>query len=219
MRALAAAVTFAALGSAAVVALGPLPTAGAEPASSRIVDRTLSCAVGARAGVRSVTVHARTGLRDLDDRSKWKQLASLSLRDSYSSFASVAAGNPVADLAPGVPARPERVTMAVAPTCRAAERIPLSAKRLSRASASQLGDTYDCLAGMRVLVRVRGVFRSPTSLRLRRFVYGRTSLVAVGTVRHGYVAVRSAAGKPLAYAEVLESGKARVFTARSCVED
>jgi hypothetical protein len=44
-------------------------------------------------------------------------------------------------------------------------------------------------------------------------------LVASGTVLEGFLAVRSAAGKPLAYAEVFETGKTRLFTAGSCVED
>jgi hypothetical protein len=192
------------------------PSASAEPAASRVIDRTLSCAVGARAGVRSVAVRAQTGTRHIEDRSKWKFLASAGVGDPYASFAGVSAGNPVADLAPGVPARPERLYVVAGRTCKAAARIALSATGLACASASPLGDTYDCGPGSRVLVRVRGVFRSPTSLNLKRYS-GRDS---AGGSRHGSArVVRSSSGKPLAYAEVLESGNARLFTARSCVED
>jgi hypothetical protein len=195
------------------------PTAGGESTASRIVDRTLSCPVGARAGVRAVTVRGQAGVRDIEDRSKWKFLASATVSDVYAPFAGVNAGNPVADLAPGVPARPERLWIATDPTCRSTARIPFTRSGLSRASATQLGNSYDCRPGNRVLVRVRGVFRSPTSLRVRRLPHGITRLVASGTIREGFLAVRSAAGKPLAYAEVFETGKTRLFTAGSCVED
>jgi hypothetical protein len=195
------------------------PLAGAEPAASRIVDRTLSCPVGARAGVRAVTVRGQAGVRDIEDRSKWKFLASATVSGEYAPFAGVNAGNPVADLAPGVPARPERLWIATDPTCRSTARIPFTRSGLYRASATQLGNSYDCRPGSRVLVRVRGVFRSPTSLRVRRLPHGITRLVASGTIREGFLAVRSAAGKPLAYAEVFETGKTRLFTAGSCVED
>jgi hypothetical protein len=195
------------------------PTAGGESTASRIVDRTLSCPVGARAGVRAVTVRGQAGVRDIEDRSKWKFLASAMVSDVYAPFAGVNAGNPVADLAPGVPARPERLWIATGPTCRSAARIPFTRSGLSRASAGQLGNSYDCRPGNRVLVRVRGVFRSPTSLRVRRLPHGITRLVASGTIREGFLAVHSAAGKPLAYAQVFESGRVNLFTARSCVED
>jgi hypothetical protein len=141
------------------------PSASAEPAASRVIDRTLSCAVGARAGVRSVAVRAQTGTRHIEDRSKWKFLASAGVGDPYASFAGVSAGTPVADLAPEFRRSPERLYIVAGRTCNAAARIALSATGLARASASPLGDTYDCRPGTRVLVRVRGVFRSPTSLK------------------------------------------------------
>lgn len=203
----------------ALVGAATQPVAGAEPAASRIVDRTLSCPVGIRAGVRAVSVRGQAGVRDIEDRSKWKFLASATVSDEYAPFAGVNAGNPVADLAPGIPARPERLWIAAGSTCRAVARIPFTKRGLSRASAGRLGDSHECRPGSRVLVRVRGVFRAPTSLRVRRLPHGITRLVAAGTVREGFLAVRSAAGEPLAYAEVFESGKTRLFTAPSCVED
>jgi hypothetical protein len=194
-------------------------SASAEPVASRIIDRTLSCSVGSRAGVRSVTVSAHTGTRLLGDRSQWKLLAGVGASDQYASFAGVSAGNPLADLAPGVPAQPQRLYVAARPTCRTVARIPLTATGLARATASPLEDRYDCLPGRRVLVRVRGIFRAPTSLKPKRYADGVAQLAAAGTVERGWLAVRSQAGKPLAYAEVFGSGKARIFIARSCVQD
>lgn len=202
---------------AAVMTLSP-PSAGAEPGAARVIDRTYSCSVEARAGVREVQVQANAGVRWIEDRSQWKRLASAGVSSSVAGLGSVSAGNP---LAPenGFRFPPQRLGIPVGSKCRTAPRIPLSKAGLSGGAASQLGDTYDCVAGSRVLVRVRGVFRAPTSLKLKRYSGGVTQLAAAGTVTQGYLAVRSAEGKPLAYAEVLASGKASLFTARSCVED
>jgi hypothetical protein len=72
----------------------------------------------------------------------------------------------------------------------------------------------------RVIVRVRAVFRGPTSLRTYRD-FGRrllaTPLAAVA--REAQLAVRTPAGKRVMYADVIESGKARLFTAGGCVAD
>jgi hypothetical protein len=192
--------------------------ASAEPAASRIIDRTLSCSVALRAGVRKLEVQANAGLRLLEDRSKWKYLAGAGVGDSEASLGYVSAGNPKAP-ENGFTFPPERLGISERPKCRAAARIPFSRAGLAGGSASQLFDRYDCFPGGRVLVRIRAVFRSPTSLRRKRYQGGTFQLVAAGTVAKGQVAVRTLAGKPLAYAEVFESGTARLFTASSCVED
>jgi hypothetical protein len=62
-----------------------------------------------------------------------------------------------------------------------------------------------------VLIRIRGEFRSPTSLQRGEFT--------AAPLKSGYLAVRSEAGKPLVYAEVFDSGKARLFLAANCVRD
>ncbi|CAN5181547.1 hypothetical protein BH09ACT13_BH09ACT13_03570 [soil metagenome] len=194
------------------------PTAAAQPAASRVIDRTYSCSVEARASVREVQVQANAGVRWIEDRSQWKRLAGAFVSDSVTGLGYVSAGNP---LAPenGFRFPPQRLGIPAGSKCRAAARIPLSRAGLTGGPASQLGEAYDCVAGSRVLVRVRGVFRAPTSLKLKRYSGGVTALAAAGTVTQGYVAVRSGDGKPLAYADVLASGKASLFTARSCVED
>jgi hypothetical protein len=203
-----------------LIAAAWLPVAAADPAASRIVDRTLTCAVGLFAGVREAKVGAGSGTRLLEDRSKWLSLADAGVGDSRGSFVSVAAGNPLApDRRSGVVFPEWRLWIRVDDTCRSAPRIPFSRTGLAGGAASQLHDDYDCVSGGRVVVRVRAVFRAPTTLRRTTDRNGQRYLRAAGTMRQGFVAVRSAAGKPLAYAEVFESGKARLFTAGSCVED
>lgn len=101
--------------------------------------------------------------------------------------------------------------------CRASRaHVPLSARGLMGGAAGALGDSYDCFPPRRVLVRVRAVFRSRTSLRLNS-VTGH--LFTRTPVREVSLAVRTSSGKPLAYAAALESGKARVFAAPGCLPE
>jgi len=195
------------------------PSASAEPLQSRVIDRTFSCSVAARAAVRSVEVGARTGTRLLEDRSQWKFLASAVVRDSQTTFAYVSAGNPAAELAPGIPARPERLGFDATRVCTTTRPIPFTRSGLAGDGASPLEDRYDCAPGRRVIVRVRAVFRSPATLRPRSYAGGVRQLAAVGTVTSAEVAVRTAAGKPLAYVDVAASGRARIFVAPGCVSD
>jgi hypothetical protein len=57
------------------------------------------------------------------------------------------------------------------------------------------------------------VLRAPASLRGTEFLSSHVP------IREARIAVRTLAGQPLSYAEVRESGKATLFTARRCVPD
>lgn len=191
-------------------------SAGAEPTASRVVDRTVVCAIGKRAGVRKVEVHARTGTRLYGDRTKWKFLADASVYDgsTYPALTWMAAGWPP-DFEPGQ--QPSTVTLSMAVRCRQTlTRVPLTTKGLTGFAASPLDDEYQCVVPKRVLVRVKATYRAPTSLRLNR-KWG--TLEARGVVREGVVAVRTETGKPIALATVNESGKARLYVADHCEPD
>lgn len=213
MRRLQAALVVAA--TALTGALGP--PAGAAPAGSLTVDRTVVCSIGMRAGVRKVEVHARSGTRLFADPAKWKFLASTSIRDP--SFvgrdaAWIAAGWPPA-LEQGQ--EPSRVTLSVAVRCQPTTApVPLTARGLSGFPASPLEDEYHCIVPRRVLVRVRATFRAPTTLRPNRR-WG--TLEGRGVVREGVLAVRTESGAPVALATVHESGKARLYVADRCRPD
>ena len=98
--------------------------------------------------------------------------------------------------------------------CKAAPKpIPLSTRGLSGGAAGQFGDQYKCLLSGPVLIRLRALFVEPTTLTLDR---ARTFYSANGRIANAHVAVRTATGKPLAYAQTLESGKARILTSREC---
>jgi hypothetical protein len=205
------------LAAAALATLMATSSATSAPARdtapSRVIDRTVSCSVfnGAPGRVADITVTA--GVRLYSDRSKWMHLASASTLGG-----GVSAGSPLFDRDPGFPNDPARLHFR--DECRQTRAIPLSKGGLSGGAASQLGEEYRCHPGRRVLVRIRAVFRDPTTLRLRRLAGQKTpgrTYLADGTVVSAQVAVRSNAGKSLAYAEVFETGKARLFTAPNCL--
>ncbi len=218
MRALAAALSAGALAAAM---LGSQQRAGAEPAASKIVDRTVSCAVGLTGGIHEVEVTANTGTRMLGKRSVWKYLAGAGVEDfGTRAQGDVSAGNPLPPPAPGFPAGSERLSFSAPPLCRSAPRIVLTKTGLAPAAVSGIppnpGEGIDCYPGKRVLIRVRGIFSAPTSLHVKRYQNQPGLLAASGTIVVGYLAIHSVSGKPLAYAEVFQNGKAQLFTARSC---
>jgi hypothetical protein len=184
----------------------------------RVVDRTFSCAVAAAAGIRTIDVSAVSGYREPAAPAEWAWQPGAWVFDrAGSTLVTLTAGEQT------VQADQHRVPMlAVTPTkCRPAKRIAFSRRDLTGGTASQLQgtDQYECRAGGgRVLVRVRAVFRAPTTFTRQRY-QGRAILATPpeAVVREGKVAVRTLAGKPLMYADLRESGSARLFTAASCV--
>ena len=199
----------------AAVAVSPRPSEGAQSAKSRIVDRTLVCSIPTFAGVRKISVRAQSGLRDFDQPSRWKALASFSLITGSditgTGIAGSQAGAPKPELAPS------GTLWAYTKVCRVqSTRVPLSVKGLRGGAVGQLGDEYDCAVPRRIVVRIRGVLGRPASLRFDARNRVQSTNVPV---QAAYLVARTQAGTPLAYAEVFESGKARVFTAWRCVED
>ena len=218
---------------AATSVLLPSPaTARAEPtaAATKVIDRTLVCAVGLVGGIHQIYVQANVGTRVPGNPAAWRYLASagvasriVSYGDEYTLFvhyslAGVSAGDPLRP--DGFKALPERLTFLPGSGCRSAQRIPFSRSGIVARRVGGLTDQYiSCYPGTRVVVRIRGTFAAPT--RLRRVFFSAQAdptvhLVAAGAVVHGELAVRSATGKPLAYAEVFQNGKAKLFTSRSC---
>jgi hypothetical protein len=100
-------------------------------------------------------------------------------------------------------------------TCRASARqVPLGSGGLEGGTAGRLGDAFDCTSPRTVLVRVRAVLTSPGTLKGHDIF-----LLTTSPVREAAVAVRTESGKPLVYAQVLQSGKTRLFTAKGCLPD
>ena len=205
-----------------------------SPAASRIIDRAFLCTntVSERA-VREINLAATTGFRDSDG---WEWLADAwigntgttptklgpnerglrhTVHTHWGLNFSAGAGPPPKDPAVYQVERRFGIWSKWAKACKPASkrRIPLSARGLSGGVADYFGDAFDCPAPRRVFVRTRGIFRTPSSLQLDR---ESLNLTTDAPVQRASFAVRTTSGKPLAFASVNESGKARIFTAASC---
>lgn len=217
MRPALALVAALAVASAPSVSTGGSTTA----APSRLVDRTFSCSVGSTLGARILKVSARSGFRAPETPRKWKWLADAGLGGRDGSYVFVSAGAPPPPpLAANSP--PWRWLQVELGRCSSSRvRVPLSPGGLTGGAADQIGsDRYECRAPSRVLVRVRALFQVATTLRRQRR-YGKSWLTTAtaAVAREASFAVRTPTGKPIAFAEVVESGKARLFTAPRCAPD
>ena len=201
----------------------------ASAPSAGAIDRTLLCATAPRGGVYEIEARAHRGIRE--GPSRWKQLPfavvgsggtagranSPALFDN--SLAWISAGRATATTTVDTEFMAVPVsalgTLAVKAGCRTTKTpVPLTPTGLEGGATSPFGDELDCSSPRRVLVRVRAVLGAPTSLRKRG-----TLLKTTIPVKEARLAVRTQNGKPLVYAEVFESGKARLFTAPGCVPD
>ncbi len=169
-----------------------------------MLDRTYRCAVGVEGGLRSLNVYAQTGVRDLERPATWKTPPNFAAIPSQNTQFRVWAGGAVSESP-----TPWVDTLILIGCPRVSASVPLVTRGLSGGRASQFGDRYQCPAPRTVLLRVRVEFTRPVSV-------GRTTRVPV---RAASLAVRTASGRPIAYADVHESGRARLFAADSCVPE
>jgi hypothetical protein len=218
---------------AALFAAVPLvqPSGGAAPAApAAVIDRTLLCStLSAGGGFYQFEIRAQDGIRE--NRTTWRSLAFASARAGRitigpsqleDSLAWAGAGRvshttnlEEYDVMSPYPAQTHGTLALNQKLCtRSRARVRLTAKGLEGGRAGPLGVEYDCEAPRRVLVRVRATLRRRAPVyRDRHFVKTKANL------KNAYLAIRTRSGKPLAFAAVFESGKARLFTASSCIAD
>jgi hypothetical protein len=212
-------------------ALPLLPASVQATPPNRVVDRTLLCSTVLAGGARDIEVkgHRGTGRSG----STWIRPA----------FASVTSGpatnggpqnptildNSLVWMTAGRPSAASTLveehllsdlyrtqvwgTLAVnARLCRLTKaRVTLSPQGLQGGALGPFEDGFSCATSRRVVVRVRAVLATAGVLRSFRS-FGRTTV----PIREGKFVVQTEAGRRLAYAEVFESGRARLFTAGSC---
>jgi hypothetical protein len=172
----------------------------ASGASTRIVDRTVLCSTVMQGGIHLVSIQAR-GAAGAGATQQGPSL-SASTGFAYDVLASASTGS---------------VALTGARCVATRARVSLTARRLKGGPVLSWQE-YDCEAPRRVLVRIRAVFREPTTLESNReLAYER--LVANGDVAEAALAVRTQAGRPLGFATLAASGKVRLFAAASCSED
>jgi hypothetical protein len=207
--------------------------ASAETGASRIVDRTLLCATSLSGGVYEIEASSYAGTRE--GRSKWARLpfAVATTGDEASatevlknSLVWISAGRPHAETQLGdyrdVGGAPVPTafygTLAVSRRCRTiSTRIQLTSVGLTGGRVGQLGESFACGVPRRVLVRVRAVFESPTTLKGIDITTGSDPYLLTSTpVREARLAVRTQSGKPLVYATVAASGRSTLHTGKGC---
>jgi hypothetical protein len=195
---------------------------------SRVVDRTVVCAAQLNGGIYEVEIRAQSGA--VRKGSRWDKPAFAIVKTGNVGSAAQALDDAVAWVVGGAPTGaaslvqtmvgityPVRTwgTLATASRCKVSRARPaLSAKGLQPAFVDALGTVFDCATPRRFLVRIRAELAASSPLRNRRGYVGTTT-----TVREGRIVVATPAGKRLAYAEVASSGRARLFTAPSCMPD
>ena len=207
----------------AVAALAGGSAARAEPEAPRVLDRTFACALSPRGGLYIVEARAHSGTRL---QGTWAKLPYAGLRSG--NFGGVS-GNMLAWVTSGKPTSTTTVdqdfdafdvrtfgTVGVRRDgCRAvADPIPLTRAGLRGGAIGALGAAYDCPSSRQVVVRFRAVLAA-----LGRLRQGDDYFTVHIPVLEAKLAVRTAAGKPLAYATVSGTGKATLFTARTCIPD
>ena len=196
------------------------PAARAERNATRVLDQTFTCAVTLRGGAYLLGARAHSGTRL---QGRWAKLP-------YASFRTGLAGDDaLAWVTSGKPSAMTTVdndydtfdvrtygTVGVRrELCRATSiNVPLTSTGLQGGGAAPLGDEFECFAPKQVVVRVRAVLAATGRLRQRD-----DFLTTHVPVRAAQLAVRTLTGKPLAFAEVVESGKAKLFAARGCTVD
>jgi hypothetical protein len=192
-----------------------------EAAASRI-DHTLLCSVSNR----EVEVRAHAGFRE---GSTWQNLAFAIVRTGFVTSRAMVLDDALAWVSAGRTAHETNLENEGAAlsaqyygtlaenrgACRpVSRRVPLTAKGLRGGPVGILARQFDCAAPSRVLVRLRAVPLSPAP-----FFRDGKHLKTRGDLASGSFAVRTMSGRPLAFATVSESGKARLFTARTCTEE
>jgi hypothetical protein len=204
----------------AAAVLAALGGRAAEGQPSRVLDRTYACRVELGGGLYAIHVSAHAGMRT---GKQWAKLPYVGVRTGN---ATISTGNLLAWATAGRPGAATTMdldfwsfgglgTVGVRRTlCRAAStRIPLSPAGLRGGPAPAIGSAYQCEAPRAVLLRIRAQLTSAAVPRGREI-----SSIHVPT-RTAQIAVRTTGGRSLAYGEVDESGKARLFISGTCEED
>jgi hypothetical protein len=171
----------------------------ADGQRSRIIDRTVACETGLSGGIREIEITASSAYKP------------------GTGHVSVDSGVFLSGTLAGV----GQTQLYLSPACRPMRTpIALTSRGLVGGVAGKLPESVDCATPRRVLLRVRGVFRSPVVLKRGRRPRP-PLLYAIGKVQDGAIAVRTLSGKPLAFAKLTGAGQVRVFAAipESCIPD
>lgn len=207
-------------------------TGPAEAAASvAVIDRTYACSTVILGGLYQIEARAHAGRRR---GSQWSKLPYAVV--STGGWAGTLIGNPYARenslawITAGTPSRDTTadlegetfpvqsggtlgVNKELCKPSRAA--LPLRSAGLRGGSAGGRGEAFDCDSPRQVVLRLKATVLSNAAFRERANVFLASNVV----VRRAELAVRTHAGRLLGYAEVSESGQARLFIAKGCTRE
>jgi hypothetical protein len=205
-------------------------TAASAKAPVSVIDRTYSCNAVFLGGIRQVEARAHSGSRE---RSAWARLPYAVLGSggvARTPFVDAPPDNSLAWITAGTPSRTTTIDEGwISFTVRAggtigvnrelcfpaSRRIPLTKRGLRGGAVGAQAVGFDCAVPPRVLIRLRATVNGPAALRERARLFRVTN--APG--RRGELVAAAPSGRVLAFAQVSESGRAALFTARSCTPD
>jgi hypothetical protein len=182
---------------------------------ARVLDRTVLCTVEPQGGIRELNLYGQSGVRATDDATKWASLPTAWFNNGSiwtAGLAGITAGrnDPSRHAGSGLWYDAKR--------CKSSRtRVVLTRGGLgSGGAASQLKERWECVSPKRVLIRIRGEFASPVRWRYiaRQF---RQFGASGPALRSAQLMATTPAGKPLAYADANESGRARLFFDGACL--
>ncbi len=188
---------FAAIVGVAATLLSP---AYAREEASRLVDRTFACETGYLGGIYQATVESYWFVPPKAERGIPSATVVTNLTNGFLG---------------GISSTSIYVNRLHCKSTSA--RLPLTTKGLRGGTFSPLATEHDCNTPRRVLLRLRGDFVKPTTLRTAS-PFGYPQLRALGATKQAELAVATLKGKPIAYASIA-GAKARLFTSTDCQED
>ena len=202
-----------------------------DTAALAVIDRTYVCNTSILGGIYELKSRAHSGVRSGSGWSKlpWAGASSGGWAGPLAGLPN-APGNTLAWITAGAPSASTTVgadgevfpvlgggTIGVnSSMCRPSKaKVALSPSGLRGGTATAVVVALDCAAPRRVLVRLRASVEGSSALRERARLFLATNAPA----REAKLAVRTLAGRLLAYADVSDSGKARLFTAKGCTRE
>lgn len=178
-----------------------VPTAAAGPAPSRTIDSTFSCETGYLGGVYQATVNTYRYVPPQASRRIPGANVGTNLTNGFLA---------------GVSSNSIHVNRLYCKVTGA--KAPLTTKGLRGGAFSSLPTEFDCFTPRRVLLRIRGDFVKPTTLRAAK-PFGYPQLQALGATKRAELAMATLAGRPIAYASIAGAKTTRLFTSTDCQED
>ena len=216
-------------GTLAVLAAGIVQTPADGQSRGQVFDRTFVCTPSLVGGIRQIGTRAHKGSGRRG--SSWTQPAFAGIETTVSGAAQTAIEDELVWVSAGRPSRSATIvttlpgftfpfrswgTIGVSRArCRGSTaRVELGRRGLRGGAVRPIDDRWDCEAGRRIFVRVRALLGSRGTLGAFRSVV-RTTV----PVRDAQLAARTQSGRPLVYAQVVQSGKSLLFTSPTCFPD